>query len=272
MTSLIAWIAVDSRSPASIYLASDSRISWGNEPFWDYGRKLFASRNYPEILGYVGDVLFPSLVLGQLIDLIDADLLFNAKDLHVDKWLKILTTVQQAFESYPSQKARSFTIIYCTRENSDMASIFHISTLSWDPTKGWINSQKIDLPKKSGIINVFGSGAKTIKEWHSYWSKTESERTSRSVFSAFCDALKSGQDKGSGGSPQLVGIYRKDAAESFGIIYNNQRYLFGLPVEWSGNLSAVEWRNDLFERCDWQTMKPLEGAQRHSRPRSLEKA
>jgi hypothetical protein len=70
MTSLVSWIGVDSLAPASIYLASDSRISWGNRLTWDYSRKLFASRNHPEILGYFGDVLFPSQVLGQLIDLV----------------------------------------------------------------------------------------------------------------------------------------------------------------------------------------------------------
>ena len=61
MTSLLAWVGVDSRHLSSIYLASDSRISWGDVANWDFGRKLFASTKYPEIIGYVGDVLFPSL-------------------------------------------------------------------------------------------------------------------------------------------------------------------------------------------------------------------
>ena len=147
-----------------------------------------------------------------------------------------------------------------------------MSTLSWKRYEGWTEKRWIDLPEKSGIIDVFGSGEEVINKWYSYWSKTRQGRTSRSVFSAFCDALQSGEDKRSGGAPQLVGVYRKGAAESFGIIYKNNRYLFGLPVDVSDNLDAVEWRNSLFERCDWRTMKPLEGAQRHSRPRGLGKA
>jgi hypothetical protein len=271
MTSLVAWIAIDSRSPASIYLVSDSRISWGNQT-WDYGRKLFASRNYPEILGYYGDVLFPSQVLGRLIDLIDSNLLFNAEDSPGHKWAKILSVVQKSFKGYPDEKSCFFTIIYCTRENSEMSSVFHMSMLSWRPNEGWIDKQGINLPQESGIIDIFGSGEKSVSKWYSYWSQTRQKRTSRSVFSAFCDALQSGEDKKSGGAPQLIGLYRKGVAESFGIIYKNQRYLFGLPVDESENLKAVEWRNSLFERCDWQTMKPLEGAQRHSRPRGLGKA
>lgn len=269
MTSLISWIGVDSRAPASIYLASDSRISWGDKLTWDYGRKLFASKNYPEILGYFGDVLFPSQVLGQLIDLIDSNLLFGIEDSPESKWLKILSVVQKSFGDYPDEKSRPFSVVYCTRENSGMTSVFHMSTSSWKPDKGWANERWIDLPKESGIIAVFGSGEEVVNKWYSYWSRTRQNRTSRSVFSAFCDALQSGEDRHSGGAPQLVGIYRKGAAESFGVIYKDKRYVLGLPVDESNNLDAVEWRNNLFERCDWRTMRPLEDAHRHSRPRGL---
>ena len=266
MTSLVSWIGVDSRAPASIYLASDSRISWENKLTWDYGRKLFASRNYPEILGYVGDVLFPSQVLGQLIDLIDSDSLFGVGDSPDDKWAKILSIVQKSHEGYPDEKSCPFSIIYCTRENSGMASAFHMSTVNWKSGEGWADQRWLELPKQSGVIAVFGSGENAVNKWYSYWSGTRQSGTSRSVFSAFCDALQSGEDQRSGGAPQLVGVYRKRAAESFGVIYKGKHYLLGLPVDESEKLDAVEWRNSLFERCDWRTMKPLEGAQRHSRP------
>lgn len=272
MTSLVAWLGVDSRSPSSIYLASDSRISWGTERTSDQCHKLFASWRHPEILGYVGYVPFPSQALGQLVNRIDARLLFGVREPPQGKWTKIVSFVQESFEVYPAENSLDFTIVYCTREDSGMDSVFHVCTLSWTPGEGWINTQSIDLPKRSGIIRILGSGEKSVSKWHSYWSETTHRRTSRSVFSAFCDALQSGEDKASGGAPQLVGIYRKRAAETFGIIYNNKRYLRGLPVDATDDLDAVEWRNSLFERCDWRTMKPLEGAQRHSRPRGLGRA
>jgi hypothetical protein len=269
MTTFVAWLAVDSRSPASIYLASDSRISWGRSLVWDHGRKLFACRRYPEVLGYIGDVLFPSQALGQLVDIIDGDLLFRSSDSPDSKWSMIVSMVQESFHTYPTDQSREFTVVYCTREGSGMASVFHVCTLNWTQGGGWVNTALIDLPGESGLVDVHGSGQESMLRWYSYWSRTRQGRTSRSVFSAFCDGLRSGEDARTGGAPQLVGIYRKGAAETFGIVWNDRRYLYGVPVDASESLDAVEWRNHLFERCDWRTMQPLEGARRHARPRGL---
>jgi hypothetical protein len=72
MTTLVTWVGVDSRGPASLYLASDSRFTWQPGASWDFGCKLFTARRHPEILGYCGDVLFSSHALGQAVQLIDA--------------------------------------------------------------------------------------------------------------------------------------------------------------------------------------------------------
>jgi hypothetical protein len=77
MTTLISWVGVDSRSASSVYIASDSRISWGSSNCWDTGRKVFASKIRPDVFGYCGDVLFPTQVLGQLIEQIDQSILFS---------------------------------------------------------------------------------------------------------------------------------------------------------------------------------------------------
>lgn len=226
MTSLVSWVGVDSRAFSSIYIASDSRLSWKDGKTWDFGRKLFASRKYPDILGYVGDVQFPSLVLGQVIDMVDANLLFADDDSPQTKQDKLSSIIRRAFKDYPKEKSHPFTIVFCTRENSGMASIFHVSTLSWQASGKWLQ-QWLDVPRESGIIKGLGTGRTSIESWHSRWSNTKEGRTSRSVFSAFCDSLKSGEDKNSGGAPQLVGIYQRTAGESFGIIYKRKRYLLG---------------------------------------------
>jgi hypothetical protein len=75
MTTLVAWLGVDSRGPASLYLASDSRITWGGSASWDRGRKLFACRQKPYLFGYCGEAFFPSQLLGQVTERIDANLL-----------------------------------------------------------------------------------------------------------------------------------------------------------------------------------------------------
>ena len=270
MTSLVAWVGVDSRGPASIYLASDSRISWSSNQVWNYGRKLFASRKHPDILGYYGDVLFPSQALGRLLDLIDADLLLDHNDSPQARREKISATLRKSFEGYPQEKVfnETFTIVYCTRENERMTSVFHLSLLRWNKVSGW-TEELLSLPSESGIIRSFGTGEQSITKWHSRWNNTKEARTSRGVFSAFCDALHSGEDKYSGGAPQLVGLYRKGMGETFGIVFQNERFIFGFPVGKSEKLEAVEWRNSLFERCDWRTKEPLQGVQRHKRPKGL---
>ncbi len=270
MTSLVTWVGVDSRGPSSIYLASDSRISWNNTQAWDYGRKLFVAIKYPDILGYYGDVLFPSQVLGRVIDLIDADLLLTRSDLPQLRLEKIASIVSKSFKKYPREQVaqRTFTVVYCTRHGEGMASVFYLALLSWSDASGW-NETWLNIPAESGIIGIFGSGERAVAKWYSYWSKTPEARTSRIVFSAFCDALQSGEDNLSGGAPQLVGLYRKGVGEIFGIIYKTERYITGLPVDESAQLEAIEWRNSLFERCDWHTKEPLQGAQRHNRPKGL---
>jgi hypothetical protein len=248
-------------------LASDSRISWDKGETWDFGRKLFASSTCPDILGYYGEVLFTSLVLGQIIDLIDAGALFEPDAQPEQKFLAISNVFKQAHATYPLRSP--FSILHSSRQNEGMLSTFALFELSWGSIVGWRDRQ-VPIPSaKSGIAVARGSGAQSVQLSVEQWMKTEVGGTSRAVFSAFCDALDSGIDPASGGAPQLVGIYREGSAKSFGVIHKDRRYLHGLCVDESPWLDGVEWRNELFERCDWETGRKLEGAQRHARPTRL---
>lgn len=267
MTSLAAWMGVDSRGSSSFYFASDSRISWGYELTWDYGRKLFASQNYPDIFGYCGDVLFPSLVLGQVVSMMDCGLMFSQMEAPCERFEKILDLIKKSFIELPYKCQNPFTILYCSRINESTKSIFELYRLDWDSQNGWIISEP-NLPTQSDLILSLGSGRNSIKESNLNWQNTEVKGTSRAVFSAFCDSLLSGIDPLTGGAPQLVGIYRKGSAKNFGIIFNKQRYLFGLPVE-NENLKSVEWRNCLFEMSDPDTKERQANAQVQPRPKSL---
>ena len=147
-----------------------------------------------------------------------------------------------------------------------MSATFALFELSWEPTKGWDTSMK-PLPQKSDVAAIYGSGEASIKESVRRWRRSEAGGTSRSIFSAFCDSLKSGSDPATGGAAQLVGIYRQGTAKSFGVIYGKSRYLHGLCVDGSQYLGGVEWFNELFERCDWKTAERLKDAQPQPRPR-----
>jgi hypothetical protein len=267
MTTLIAWIGVDSRGPASLYFASDSQYSWGNRESWSFGKKIFASKAYPDILAYCGDVTFPSTILNQLVEHIDIGLLYSQEDNYQKKNQKIFNSIQLSFENYPVSQRNDFHIVHGCREGDRMNSVFHIFKISYKDND-WKN-EKLVLPNASKLIDKIGSGKDSMNNWYDKWQRSDSKRTSRSVFSAFCDSIESGDDLCSGGPPQLSGIYRTGNAFSFGIIINGNRYFNGLSVSDSGSLNTIEWRNCLFERCDGNTMERLNHAQRQPRPNNL---
>jgi hypothetical protein len=151
-----------------------------------------------------------------------------------------------------------------------MISRFHLAKICGDSKCG-LRTDILKLPEASALVEGVGSGAESVKEWYRRWEKSDVSGTSRSVFSAFCDSLESGEDKLSGGAPQLVGIYRRGSARVFGIVLNGQRYVAGLAVNDAGRFRAIEWRNVLFERCDPDSTKLLLGAQPQPRPTNVRK-
>jgi hypothetical protein len=245
----------------------------GTRATWDLARKLFASRQYPELLGYFGDVLFPSQILGQAIELIDAGLLFAPDAAPATKFKAISSMVRGSFSAYPKEQGRHFSIVYCTREGAGMDCVFHTVALAWTPGTGWSEAW-IDIPHVSGIIKAFASGERAVQKWNSRWLKTSEGSTSRAVFGAFCDSLFSGDDSFTGGAPQLIGLYRKAAAQTVGVIYRGRRYLYGSPVgdELRIENGGVAWRNELFEICDGRSMQRAPKAQVHRQPRGLGRA
>ena len=66
----------DSRKISSFYIASDSRFSWTKNVKFDYGRKVFALTNSPDILGYCGDVLYLTTILNQILEMDKDNILF----------------------------------------------------------------------------------------------------------------------------------------------------------------------------------------------------
>ena len=247
MTSLVSWIGADSRGPASVYIATDSRISWDATQHWDKGRKVFACRHQPEIFGYVGDVLFPTLVIGQVVNAIDEGLILQSSDTPQQKADKIGAAIEKAFFGMPTTQQNDFKIIYVTRQNEKMEASFHAFAISWNKTTSW-STEIIETPSTSDTIVIWGSGATSIGRWKDRWNQSSQKDTSRAVFSCLCDSIQDGADPRSGGSPQLVGIYRIGAGRLFGVVSDDTTHLFGLQIAGSTlNASTVEWRNRFFE-------------------------
>ena len=220
MTSFVAWVGVDSRGTASINLATDSRISWTTPKasYWDMARKTFSCSNSADIFAYVNDVTFPSMVLGQLVNIIDSGGLFCQSTSGAERYQIICSHIKNSHQTYSKSMVGSFTIFHASRFGEGLNSIFEMRTLGWDnKLKKWIESQ-LDIPKVSSSIVVDGSGAKTVSKWSERWESSSQGGTSRAVFSSFCNAVFAREDKLTNASPQLVSLYRKGFGKTIGFL------------------------------------------------------
>lgn len=269
MTSLACWVGVDARGPSSAYIATDSRISWpgAGDPAnrsWDFGRKAFAAAATPDVFAYVGDVMFPALLLSQFVTLLDSSAVPSAT--YADRFAELEKFARITHRSMPQMYRRDFKIVHCGRDFDSMLSEFHVSVLSWKgTTRTWSRMRLPEPDRSSKLVLAEGSGQDVVKTELATWQAGPHADTSRAVFSAFVDALRSRRDRLSGGAAQLVGIYRIGNGRTFGVVLDGKRYLHGLPVFSRAVSGSLQWRNELFERCDGRTGRRLAGAQRHRR-------
>jgi hypothetical protein len=266
MTTLAAWVSVDSEKLSACYLMSDSRITWHNS-HWDAGQKLFVSSRFPDVFGYSGDVQFPTLALRQALDRIDQGLLLAPGASSEARHQSVCQELEAAYHAYPAHRADNSTILHFSREGSGKHAQFSLWKIEWSRDSA-IRSSSLALPTSSVIGETAGSGWKILVERNEAWKKAQG-RTARGIFSSFCDALESGEDPHSAGPPQLVALYPSFPSRLFGIVWRNQRYLAGSLVPDAAQLDAFEWRNCLFERVDPHTLRRLAGAQPQPRPTKL---
>ena len=267
MTSLIGWLAVDNRQPSSMYLASDSRISWGSgSAIWDSGRKLFASRATADIFGFYGEVLFPTQVLSSFIDLLDAGALFNSDTLASDRHNCFCETVRTAYERRQNAPEQDFTLFHGARDGESMRGNFYLWSFGYSKEERVWKHHTHSLPTdRSRIIFAKGTGSDSVMNHQDAWQKSDAKGTSRAIFSAFCDSLAAGEDSRSGGAPQLVGLYRKWFGLNFGVFAGGKPYLHGLVASKHQHRSVFRWRNELFEIVDPESGTLASNAQPHRR-------
>lgn len=269
----MAWLGVDSRGPTSVYFASDSRISWSNDKKnWDTARKLFATQSTAEIFGFTGYALLPQVVLTRVCDFIDRGfrvLPGSHSPENCAIWLKDI--IESQAKAHPREYLqKDFSILYAVRHGHGMPgrATFHLFRIHWSVNAQSISLNEIHVPAVSGLLLLDGSGTESMKEHEFGWRISDQGNTSRTLFSAFCDSLKSGMDEFSGGEPQLVGLYRTGNANVFGIVTESGSSIEGclnLPIPLN---AKIEWRDNLFQRVTREG-KLLKKAQPHSRPGNL---
>ena len=273
MTTLAAWITYSQTGekpelPRALYMASDSRITWGSKSIrWDAGRKVFNPKEEPHIFGYCGDVVFPSLALGQIILAIDNGVLFDHHSSPAQKHESIIQLLKNSFANGLNHPARDFSILHAYRESPWPHTEFHIWQITYRTKNCEWDSQKLSIPKETGIIVSLGSGAPCAQNHREIWSDSDAGGTSRSYFSALCDAIASGGDPFSGGAPQLCALYPTPPPKSIGVIKDDRYFLHGIELQSSPLLSKIEWKDELFRDIDPKTKKVKDGARKFAKPR-----
>jgi len=271
MTLLVAWVGVDTHGVSSTYIASDSRISWQGGATFDYGRKVFAFANHPDVLGYSGDVLFPSLALNQIVQLADAGMLFGPDFTSVEKFQKIVEKLNHLGTKYPADQAglteNRLSIIHASR-GGQSGQEFFCQTIVWSRDGGWI-ARPVQLPAQSEVLFAKGSGEQEFRKNYERYRSSSNSGTSRAVFHCFCDTLANTEVASVGGAPQLVGLYRKPGSpgQNFGVVWSKKRYFLGAHIDdLRVRASNVQWRNDNFEIVNGITMSRLDNAQQQPDP------
>jgi hypothetical protein len=260
MTLLLSWIGKDSRKVSSVYIASDSRFSWAKTKKYDYGRKVFALQNSPDILGYCGDVLYPTIILNQIMEMDKDGILFPQSATNRERVEILFNEITKRFETYPSDIAMtgSLEIIHISRLKETGFICF---VYKWTKTGGWTKNEH-PIPETSDKVIILGSGKDEFFNRYLDYYKGNNGKTSRALFQCLCHTLLKMQDLQCGGPPQLVGLYNRFNGKNFGVVYDNKRYFLGREVDAGETINKIEWRNELFERYDGSSLKILDGAQR----------
>lgn len=228
VTSLVAWVAADTRGPSSLNIATDSRITWSSDQpasyGWDYAQKVFASTKVPLLVGFVGDVLFPALVVPGIISRIDRGVFRSDGSIAEG----VVEALRRAWREYPPAERRPLNIYLAHRIGDGVSAHFTLTAVSYKPdgAKKW-TIQHIPVPSASQVLVVDGSGRIAVRAALDAWQKTAAAETSRAIYSGFGDGVVSGVDPNSGGTPQLGCIYRIGAGRLLGIIHKNRRYFAG---------------------------------------------
>jgi hypothetical protein len=267
VTTLVSWISYTSagrarKVPGALYIVSDSRISWGSSTHrWDAGRKVFATREEPHLFGYCGDVVFPSLVLGQITSAIDQKILFSDEADAETRHELILESIKKSFGRRHNAPDESFWILHAMRKTGWPTPEFALWQISYDARRKVWGNASIPIPSRSG--------AASARKHAVLWRNSDVGDRSSSIFSAFCDALNSGNDPYSGGPPQIAALFADISPRMLGFIKDGTHYLHGLEIAANKALSRIEWRDDLFQRINPITLKRMAGARRFARPAGI---
>jgi hypothetical protein len=268
VTSLISWYGTDPHGVTSMYIASDSQVTYANANGIivnkEHRRKVFWATATRDIFGYCGSA-DAEFTLDALCVELESGQHWTAETPAADRANRVV----QYLNSFCKRSTLPLRILHGSavgHRRRDMV----FSHFEYVQDGGCISYQKhpIALGAPSGVLAIRGSGNTPVSTAVLDWDRSEHGRTSRAIFSAFCDAIASHSDPYTGGAPQLVGLFARGTVEPHGVLYNEAAFFQGVEIKGASDRIAlgIEWRNPLFERCAPDTLARVLGAQRHCRP------
>jgi len=272
LTTLVSWVSYSDTGqrpelPKAIYIASDSRITWGSvDKRWDSGRKIFASALEPHIFGYCGDVVFPALFLSQLNSAIDEKLLFEKTTAFSDRQDMITHLAKEMFDNRYDAPCENFTILHASRSKAWPDTEFGIFRIDYKAGSNSWSSTKLNIPDKTSPLIFLGSGGASARDHVNVWNKSDVAGTSRAIYSGVCEAIASGKDLLSGGVPQVAALLTQKSPKQLGFFRDGRYFYNGFELPFGPALTSVKWFDSLFRQIDPATSLPLQGARRFAIP------
>lgn len=273
MTTLGAWVSYtgdgnDQNVATALHFVSDSRITIGPR-HWDAGRKIFTPFSEPHIFGYCGDVLFPALVLGQIVSAIDQKILFAADASPSAKQTTIFKSIRASWPGRLNMHDSGFQILHGMRTGKWPDTSFALWRIEFTARTGIWDSAEVPIGHNTSILAMLGSGSQSASEHARKWKQSDVGGTSRSIFSAFHDAIMSGDDAWSGGPLQIAALYSSLGPKAIGFVDHGKHFLHGMALTYDNELSNIEWRDALFRRIDPISLDVILKARRYARPDGL---
>lgn len=264
MTSLLAWIAYDSRRPTALYIASDSRQTFDGGSFVDNCTKVYvavADQNQSEVFGFCGDVDFSQQALRAVCRAIEmksiplsscgsAERRANWIHYHINDQLKNFHRPL----NWPT------TILHASRDSWGSCAKFYLHSYSGGKGATIIKKKRESLTRRDLYVRN-GTGSDYIFT-RLVEVRAKAGDFSRAYLAAFFRSFKGNHvDKDSGGPVQLAGVATVGDARHYGVVSEKGPFYRGVKA--AKNLSNVQWFDTKMQRVN-QDGKLLQSAKRHN--------
>lgn len=271
MTTIVAWVSFQNGKASALTFASDSRLSWDpGKSFWDFGRKIFWCKNSADVFGFAGDMITQSTILSQVCELFDYSLLAKP-ELHAEERHKyFVRLMRSAVEALNDVFIEGIETLHGMREDQEGGHAFRLWRTKFNPkTLDWAdNEMKFSSSGSKSNRNdpgqFFSSGSGAQKHRNHWETRTrEAGDTSRAIFRALVDVIEQGDDKQTGGMPQVVSLGSNGFPKPVGVSVSRNRSVCGMPLGPAGGGGVIEWRDENYLFLSPESLERKSNAPKH---------